>query len=342
MWFFSLLRNPKQCGLGQRRRTPAVSRQRSTFRPQLEALEDRCVPSTLKVTNNFDSGAGSLRYEIAQATSKDTIVFDKSLDGATITLTTGEMVINKNLTIKGPGAGLLTITSIPWVDSLFTSRPGSRVFEVDGANTTFTLSGLTIGNAGGTTISGYFALPYDGWGGGILNFGNLTLSSCTLSSDSAIDGGGAIANYGNMTVSGSTLSGSFSQVGVSNFLGGGIYNAGTMTVSASNIAGLTPGMGGDLAYQGGGIYNAGTMTLSGCTVSGNYALNDGGGIYNAGTMRVSGCTVSGNHAGLSGFTDGGGGIYNAGTLTVSNSVLSGNTPDNIFGTFIDGGGNIFK
>src|SRR4051794_27469900 len=35
------------------------------FRPTLEALEDRWVPSTLTVTNNLDSGAGSLRAEIA-------------------------------------------------------------------------------------------------------------------------------------------------------------------------------------------------------------------------------------------------------------------------------------
>src|SRR5262249_733004 len=91
------------------------------FRPQLEALEGRDVPSTLKVTNTFDSGPGSLRYEIAQAKSNDTIAFDfgtkKSQSSShTITLTTGELVISKNLTIKGPGAYRLTITSQQWVN----------------------------------------------------------------------------------------------------------------------------------------------------------------------------------------------------------------------------------
>src|SRR6516225_10487779 len=39
------------------------------FRPRLEALEGRWVPSTLTVTNNLDSGPGSLRVEIAAANS---------------------------------------------------------------------------------------------------------------------------------------------------------------------------------------------------------------------------------------------------------------------------------
>jgi len=36
------------------------------------------MPSTLTVTNNLDSGRGSLRYEIAHAQNKDTIVFAPS------------------------------------------------------------------------------------------------------------------------------------------------------------------------------------------------------------------------------------------------------------------------
>jgi hypothetical protein len=56
-----------------RKKTPRP-RSAARCRPQLEALGDRVVPSTLHVTNTFDSGPGSLRDETAQAKSSDTIV----------------------------------------------------------------------------------------------------------------------------------------------------------------------------------------------------------------------------------------------------------------------------
>src|ERR1700756_3838541 len=94
-----------------RRRTSYRSaRPERRFRPTLEGLEDRWVPSTLTVTNNLDTGKGSLRAEIVAAKNGDTIVFAPSLNGQTITLTSGELLINKNLTINGPGAGALTVS----------------------------------------------------------------------------------------------------------------------------------------------------------------------------------------------------------------------------------------
>src|SRR3954463_13327238 len=97
MSFFTWLRSWKSSSACERR----TARKRATFRPRLEALEDRWLPSTLPlmVTNNLDSGPGPLRAEIAAAKSKDTIAFAPSLNGQTIALTSGELLINKNLTI---------------------------------------------------------------------------------------------------------------------------------------------------------------------------------------------------------------------------------------------------
>ena len=138
MWFPSWLRNRNQS------QSPC---KRPTFRPTLEALEDRWVPSTLTVTSAANSGAGSLRAEINAAHNGDTIVFAPNLDGQTITLTKGELLLNKNLTIAGPSDQGVTISG----------NNNSRVFEV-AAGTQVNLSGLTINNG----------LAKAGDGGGIL------------------------------------------------------------------------------------------------------------------------------------------------------------------------------
>src|SRR5207248_7807597 len=66
--------------------------------------------ATLTVTNANDKGSGSLRATITNAKSGDTIVFASSLNGQTITLTSDQLTINKNLDIEGPGASLLSIS----------------------------------------------------------------------------------------------------------------------------------------------------------------------------------------------------------------------------------------
>src|SRR5258708_34647655 len=136
MWFPSCLRNRKR---------HEFARKRPIFRPTLEALEQRWVPSTVTVRNNLDSGAGSLRAEIAAAHNGDTIVFAPSLDGQTITLTSGELLIRKNLTIAGPGASELTVSG----------NNASRVFELSSqTKPQVTLSGLTISNGDGVFAAG--------------------------------------------------------------------------------------------------------------------------------------------------------------------------------------------
>ena len=308
MFFSSWLRKPNAKPQTNRWAT-------STFRPRVEVLEGRDVPSTLAVTNNLDNGSvGSLRYEVAQAKKGDTIIFAPSLDGQTITLGGAELDITKSLTIQGPGAGLLTING--GADDI-DNNVGSRVFAVE-QKTNVTLSGLTISAGVGRSGFPYYvaASAYDYKGGGILNLGTLTVSGCTIS-----------GNYINPASSASCY-------------GGGIYNAGTLTVTGSTISGnsLDPSADFGSGY-GGGIYNAGALALSNSTVSSNFARTDGGAIYNVGTLTVSGCTLSGNSA------YSGGGIYNAGTaaaLTVLDCTFSSNRPDNIFGAYIDDGGNTFN
>jgi hypothetical protein len=119
-----------------RGRQKPVRRRLTPYHLRLEVLENRCLPSTLTVLNTADSGAGSLRDTMAAAASGDTIRFDPSLAGQTITLTSGQLVINMNLDIEG--AGNLTVSG----------NNASRVFDVTN-NAIATIAGLTITAAGG-------------------------------------------------------------------------------------------------------------------------------------------------------------------------------------------------
>jgi len=253
-------------GSRERASRPASPRKRPTFRPTLEALEHRYLLSTLTVLNTHDSGAGSLRAEIAAAHSNDTIVFAPSLDGQTITLTSGELLIKKNLTIAGPGAGELTVSG----------NNASRVFEV-ASKENVTLSGLTISDGAAPGVG------QAGEGAGILNHGTLTVSGSTLSGNSAGLGGG-ILNDGTLTVSNSTLTGNSAS-----YFGGGILNDGTLTVSGSTLS------GNSAASAGGGIYNDGTVTVkNSSSITGNTApVGFGADIYNLGVLYLDSTSIIG-------------------------------------------------
>src|SRR4030095_15327799 len=72
------------------------------------------------VTNTNDQGDGSLRSIIACALSGSVIPFDHSLLNQTISLTTGEIDITKNLTINGLGMMNLTVSG----------HNNSRIFHI--------------------------------------------------------------------------------------------------------------------------------------------------------------------------------------------------------------------
>jgi predicted outer membrane repeat protein len=221
--------------------------------------------ATITVTNTNDSGAGSLRQALADAVNGDTINFNPSLNGQTIMLTNGGLLVTRNVAINGPGANMLAVDS----------NHASRLFYI-AAGKDVTISGLTISN--GKVISDF--------GGGIYNDNaTLTLSSCTISGNTIDFGiGGGIYNDGvnggaTLTVSNCTISGN------SAYFGGGIYNyVGTVTLTNTTLS-------GNYAESGGGaIRNEGTLTITNSTLSGNFCANSpddhGGGIYNTGTLKI--------------------------------------------------------
>jgi hypothetical protein len=90
------------------------------------------MATTHVVTNTFDSGSGSLRETIASAHSGDAITFAPSISG-TIVLSSGEIIVDKDIKIMGPSAAQLAISG----------NNSSRIFEV-APDTKVTLSDLSF------------------------------------------------------------------------------------------------------------------------------------------------------------------------------------------------------
>ena len=301
--------------------------------------------ATITVTNTNDSGPGSLRQALTDANDADTIVFAVT---GTIGLTSGGLLIAKNITISGPGSNQLTID-------------GNQALFVFGIfpGKTATIAGLTIRNAEagagvwneqGTLTVSDCAVTSNSYQGLYNDEGTLNVNNCVLSGNS---GNGLSTYYGKTTVSNCVISGNSSGGLINDGPHGGphghppndpVGSAGSMTIDdsmisdnsgpgVSNVAGfltvLDSTLSGNSAGQaldGGGILS-GTLfktpadvTIINSTISGNSAPDFGGGIA-GGYWRVTivNSTISGNSAG-----DSGGGI--SGTfLTIMNSTISGNS-----------------
>jgi len=249
------------------------------------------------VTTLADSGAGSLRQAIADATAGDTIDFNVS---GTIVLAT-ELVIDKNLTINGGNSITVSGNNV------------TRVFKV--ANGTVIFDSLTIAN-------GRDFQTHDCWGdacggGMLIQSGNVSvmLINSTLSDNSAHIYGGGIANLSVLTITNSTLS---NNAGTN---GGGLYNYGTVMINDTAI------LSNSVSYYGGGIYHHhGMITVNNGNISGNSADSSSGAIYNYYEMVLNNTTISHNSS------DGhGGGIVNSGqspnpgVLIINDSRITDNS-----------------
>jgi hypothetical protein len=319
---------------------------------------------TITVTNTNDSGPGSLRQALRDANDHDTITFAVT---GTITLTSGGLPINKNITLSGPGPAQLTVGGNQAL-LVFGVFPGMAA----------TISGLTVRNAqfgvlneGTLTVSNCDVRDNSEVGvynDGTLNIDNciITLNSFGLSNDHAAvtisncvitaNSNGGISNNGshgpaqlfgrgtnhrdvkNMNTDcffGACLTVESSII--SDNSGTAIYNSGSVIILNSTLSGNSAGQG----ERGGGIItgdfkNPGSSaTIINSTISGNSA-SEGGGISNCyGLVSVENTTISGNSAKYDG-----GGISNCGGVELANSTFSGNSAPAGFGGGIINGGAV--
>jgi len=284
------------------------------------------------------TGTLSLRRAVQLANNYvgDTVQFDPSLVGSTITLDSGAIAISSAMTITGPGADRLTISG----------KNADRVFNITGDAT---ISGLTL-TQGKTSI----------YGGAIYaNHATLTLCDSVISASTAYRGGGVFVNYGSATINGSRIVGNAATKS-----GGGIeaYKAATLAVMHSTISGNNGGCYGGginasetlnvrLSYslvsnnsmgqpapncslEGGGIrvknlFTKPTATISNSTIFGNYGYGGGGGVsfvkssFVNGSFEITHSTITNNLTSVGS----GNGVYvnYAGSVLIANSIVANNS-----------------
>jgi hypothetical protein len=243
-----------------------------------------------------------------------------------------------SITMSGPGYDQLTIRR-----SFAAGTGNFRIFTI-APSATVTISDISItnGNAAGVGDGGS--------GGGIANFGTLSLSGVTMYGNTANGNGGALFSPGaNLTVQSCNLY--LNEAGIA---GGGIYNEGQALIETTTIASNTGWNGGGIynkvggqltinsgseiysnnaigfgaanAGRGGGIANWGTLTMSDVYLGWNTSVQEGGGLFSNGDATLTNVTIEYNQA-TSGTRGKGAGIYlRSGTLTlVSGCTISGNT-----------------
>lgn len=176
---------------------------------------------------------------------------------------TGDLDIKSDLTLKGAGADLTTISggALDRVLDLFSpANVAIRNLRVKDGST----DGATPGP------------PPEG--GGIRNGGTLSLSGASVDGNVAARGGagGGIYNTGTLVIEHSIL---YSNVATS--LGGGIHNAGTLSIVNSTVHGNE-----SQTVGGGGISNGGTASLNAVTIAGNRSATAGANLRNLATGDI--------------------------------------------------------
>ncbi len=274
------------------------------------AIASPAPAATFLVTTTADSGPGSLRQAVADANASagpDAIAFSGLAWPATISLVAPRMDVVGELTIEGPGPGLLTIEGDGTITGLFRLNRSADV------QNRLVLRGATVRS---------FRYLY---GGAIEGYG----ATGPEPLESVIEVDGCVFEENGWAS------------GDPNAQGGAIYASGSLTIRRSEFVGNTTGGNG-----GGAIQSSGPLLIEDSLFWGNSAESDGGGairILGSGavTRRIANSTFSDNHVTVdSANNDGGGAIafvgLGAGTgLQVYNCTFAGNS------TVQGGGGAIF-
>ncbi|AIS31800.1 adhesin-like protein [Methanobacterium formicicum] len=239
-----------------------------------------------------------------------------------INLTLANGYIDESMGAAVFNLGNLTVTGCTFTANM--AEYGSAIFN---ANTLYVDNSIFNGNLG-LSISSIFndedataqvrnsvftANGVDGDAGAIGNNGDLTLTGCTFTSNSA-SSAGAVMNTGTMNITGCTFNGN----NATNEVGGAILNTGLLNINDSTFTGNTADDDGE---AGGAIFNeGGTINIKNSTFTSNTADLSGGAIYsyNEGVLNIADSVFSSNYA------QAGGALVNRGNSTITNTIFDSN------------------
>lgn len=252
-----------------------------------------------------DGGFDTLRHAALTANPGDVIDMTGATCG-TITLQSGAISVNiDDLTIKGPGSGLLTIDA----------NHTDRVFQHNGAGT-LALYDLTIANGTRTADKAYGGCIYSK---GSVSVNRSIVKSCLAAGQSLAAGGGIFTkvrlDLGSTTLSDNMANGQAAPTATIGAVGGGATSLGQIVMIDSIVSGNTV-KAPDAESEGGGVL-APDLTVKYSTISGNHA--------------IAGSNLSGNYSA-------GGGASGSSTTTIIASTIDGNDADVAGALFLTGGG----
>jgi hypothetical protein len=206
------------------------------------------------VTHTGDSGTGSLRDAIANATPGEVIDFDPALNGATITLTSGHLLISSKQVIIDASSLEKGIA--------ISGNNSHQIIRILGSTANVDLRNLELKNGNAAGING----------GAIFHGGGfLSLSDCRIINNFATyNGGGIFLAFDTSTVIDRCLiaGNNASHLG----FGGAIFVSGAAGTLIRNSA-IT---GNSNPFAGGISISNSSPTIVNCTIQGNL----GGGIWN--------------------------------------------------------------
>lgn len=241
----------------------------------------------VEVASSADSGPGTLRQALIDVCTGGEITFAEQPVDFFILLTTGQLVVDKDVAIYGEQRVYLS------------GGEASRVFLV-GPGAALALDGVTI----------YDTIRPTEAGAGVLVAGDgtlLTSNETYFFRNRAADGGALMVMPGGTAVLDRT---DFFDNRALN-RGGAIYALGTLLLTNVQVEGNSGAIGA-------GLFAAGLTSIDQCVIRDNRATLWGGAVSNEGRMLIANSEISENRANEAG------GIDNVGLLAVDGSSIVAN------------------